>query len=401
MLTKQQAAFEVDDNGRVIADRIWQKQHPAYPQYAEEILALFKNGVGKTRQKLELEVERILDQDPDCPLRRAKAFFKLLEDVSDFNTDKGHKAWRLRKQVMELSAQHHPLKRLSGGIWGKDEVEVKEQIARQLGKPWNEIEAGLFSDIRQFHPLVRFEGYSSAAELLNRYNVAQCQAVLYNCTKLKVEARSDFKKILRHAKLARLLHLITRLGDGHYLFEFSGPASVLKDTRRYGTNMAKFLPSLLRRSGWKLDADVKLRRWSVKFTLSPQDQLRPSWPDEDEYDSSLEKSFVEKWGTEPREGWSLSHEADFLWKEQQIFTPDFVLSHADGRRVYLEIAGFWTPEYIQQKKATLARFKEFNILLAVPEDCAEHYRELGMPLVVYKSALKIGPLLEALKAFRS
>jgi predicted nuclease of restriction endonuclease-like RecB superfamily len=401
MLTKQQAAFEVDDNGRVIADRIWQKQHPAYPQYGEELLALFKNGIGKTRQELELEAERILDQDQDCPLRRAKAFFKLLEDVSDFDTDKGHKAWKLRKQVMELSAQHHPLKRLSGGIWGKDEVEVKEQIAQQLGKPWNEIEAGLFSDIRQFHPLVRFEGYANAAELLNRYNVAQCQAVLYNCAKLRVEARADFKKILRHAKLARLLHQITRLGDSHYLFEFSGPASVLSDTRRYGMNMAKFLPSLLRCNGWKLEADLKLGRWSVKFTLSPQDQLRPSWPEEDKYDSSLEKVFVEKWGPTARDGWSLSHESEILWKGQHVYAPDFVFNHEGGRRVLFEIAAFWTPEYIEQKKATLSKFKDSGILVAVPEELAEHYRELGARLVVYKSGLKLEPVMEALSAFGS
>jgi predicted nuclease of restriction endonuclease-like RecB superfamily len=400
MLTKQQAAFEVDDSGQVIADRIWKNKHPGYLQYAEELLALFRNGIGKTRQELELEVERILDKDQGCPLRRTKAFFKLLEDVSVFDTDKGHKAWKLRKQVMELSAQYHPLRRLSGGIWGKDEIEVKKEIAQKLGKSWNDIEASLFNDIRQFHPLRRFDGYSDAAELLNRYNVAQCQAVLYNCTRLRVEARSDFKKILRHAKLAQLLHEITRMSEGHYRFEFYGPASLLADTQRYGTCMAKFLPSLLRCTGWKLEADLKLGNWQVKFPLSPEDKLCPSWPEEDEYDSSIEKGFAVKWGDKPRDGWSLSHETEILWEAQSVFTPDFVLHHVDGQRVHLEIAGFWTPEYIEHKKQTLAKFKTASILLAAPEDCAEHYRELGVPLIVYKSALKLEPMMEALKSFR-
>jgi predicted nuclease of restriction endonuclease-like RecB superfamily len=165
--------------------------------------------------------------------------------------------------------------------------------------------------------------------------------------------------------------------------------------------MAKFLPSLLRCNGWKLEADLKLGRWSVKFTLSPQDQLRPSWPEEDKYDSSLEKVFVEKWGSAARDGWSHSHESEILWEGQHVYAPDFVFTHEDGRRVLFEIAAFWTPEYIEQKKATLSKFKDSSILVAVPEDLAEHYRELGARLVVYKSGLKLEPMMEALGAFGS
>jgi uncharacterized protein len=148
-----------------------------------------------------------------------------------------------------------------------------------------------------------------------------------------------------------------------------------------------------------MEAEIKTRRSSVKFKLSSEDRLRPSWPEEDKYDSSMEKAFVDKWGNKTHEGWSLSHETEILWEGQHVYAPDFVFSRDDGRRVLLELAGFWTPEYIQAKKATLTKFKDAAILLAAPEDCAEHYRELGVPLIVYKSALKLGPVLEALKAF--
>jgi predicted nuclease of restriction endonuclease-like RecB superfamily len=397
MLRREHAAFDVRA-GRVVPDKITRTKHSDYPGYAEKLLELFRNGIGKTHRELERETERILDADPECPLRRSKAFFKLLEEVSEFDTDKGHKAWLLRKQVMDMAVPFQPLKRLGGGLWGTDESEVKAHIAEKLGRPWVDIEASLFTDIKHLHKLLSFKGYSGGAELLNRYNVAQCQGVLFNCTKLKVEARDDFKRILRYAKLARLLHQITRLGDGHYCFEFTGPASVLRDTPRYGTKMAEFLPSLLRCKGWMMEADIKVgRRWA-KFHLSPENQLRPSWEEKnDGYDSSLEAAFVGKWGPDPREGWSLVREGDILWKEQHVFTPDFVLSHKDGRRVFLEIAGFWSPEYVAQKRATLAMFKNEMIILAVPHDLLTEYGDLPRTLVSYKTGLLSQPVLDALE----
>lgn len=395
MLRKEHALFEIRD-GLVIPDRITKTRHAAYLGYAEQMLSVFRNGRGKTHQELERETDRILDADPDSPLRRPKAFFKLLEEASEFDTDKGRKAWRLRKEVMELAATSHPLKRIGGGIWGRPETEVKTDIAEKLGREWQEIEKGLFNDIIEFHRLISFDGYS-AEELLNRYNVGQCQAALFDCIRMRVEATEHFKEILTYAKLARLLHAITRVGEGRYIFEFSGPASVLRDTQRYGTSMAKFLPSLLRCRGWKMEAQIKLGNWTTRFLLSSEDRLRPAWnEDKAAFDSSIEETFMAKWGDGTREGWSLSREPEILWKDQHVFTPDFLLSHKDGRRVFLEIAGFWTPEYVKQKRATLAQFKEYQIFLAVPEELQTEYRDVERTLISYKGRLLIQSVLAAL-----
>jgi predicted nuclease of restriction endonuclease-like RecB superfamily len=78
MLRRDQAKFDVV-RGLVVPDRIKQGQ-TEYVGYAERMLELFRNGIGKTRRDLEREVERILDADSSAPLRRAKAFFKLLEE---------------------------------------------------------------------------------------------------------------------------------------------------------------------------------------------------------------------------------------------------------------------------------------------------------------------------------
>jgi predicted nuclease of restriction endonuclease-like RecB superfamily len=46
---------------------------------------------------------------------------------------------------------------------------------------------------------------------------------------------------------------------------------------------------------------------------------------------------------------------------ESAFIPDFVLTRDDGRKFYLEILGFWTPQHLQQRLAEFehARFEDF------------------------------------------
>jgi len=149
-----------------------------------------------------------------------------------------------------------------------------------------------------------------------------------------------------------------------------------------------------------MDAVIAVPWGTARYSLSPADGLRPSWEEKkDDFDSSIEEAFVEKWGTEPRDGWTLLREAEILWKDQHAFVPDFVLRHEDGRQVLLEIAGFWTPEYIKQKRANLDQFRNELIVLAAPEEIQDKYRDLGCPVVSYKGRLLIGQVLEALAHF--
>ena len=42
-------------------------------------------------------------------------------------------------------------------------------------------------------------------------------------------------------------------------------------------------------------------------------------------------------------------------------------------------------------------FSDAKIILAVPTASADSYEDLGVPMVVYKSGIKLEPVLEALK----
>jgi hypothetical protein len=176
----------------------------------------------------------------------------------------------------------------------------------------------------------RAKGYPDAAALLSRYNVAQLQACLYRAVQVTVEATKDFKTVLRYAKLAHLLHEIERTGPTAYRLKLTGPATVLRKTRCYGVNFARFVPALLACKGWRMTAEVQTP-WpgSAKLILSEKDGFNSHLPAVEEFDLKVEESLAEKFG-EKREGWTLIREGAILHEDQKTFVPDFVFRHEGG-----------------------------------------------------------------------
>lgn len=400
MLTREHAIAAYED-GRVMPDRLDRRRHIQYRSYAERMLSIYRRGFGRTRRELHAAVREVFAREQDCPLRRIAAFCKLLDDAGEYDDDRRGEAAELRRQVFRLAARSHPLVAAADRLFAKDEGQVKAEIAAVLGLSWSDSDARLFADISECHRLKEFAGFVDAAALLARYNVAQVQAALFDAVEMTVWARDDFKTILRYAKLARLLHTIRLEGADGYVFRFDGPASLLRSTHRYGAALARFLPALVACRSWRMHAVVRRRGWAHRLELSPADGLTSHLPPPDEFDSSLEQTFAERWGDGPREGWTLVREGEVLHHEQRVFVPDFVLRHADGRRVLLEIVGFWTPEYLQAKLKTLRLFRERQVVIALaatPRQAAfdAEFAAAGQ-LIRFKSSLTVKAVLEHLR----
>ena len=399
MLTSEHAIVAYE-RGQAVPDRLTRRAHAQYVEHARWMLLVYRRGIGKTRRELHRSVEGILAAEPDCETRRVHAFCKLLDDASEFDTDRGGRAAKLRLEVFSLAARHHPLVERRDQLFENTEAEAKARIAERLGRPWEELEAELYADVLDFQRLKAFGGYPDASALLSRYNVAQLQACLYRAERLVVVASADFKTILRYAKLARLLHDIRRLGPSRYRIELSGPASVLRETRRYGVCFARFVPALLACRGWTMRATVRTPWGSrASLALSSRDGLRSHLPPPEEFDSAFEETFARKFGDE-RDGWRLHREGEIVFEAQTAFVPDFVFRHADGTEVLFEIIGFWTPEYLASKRETLRRFRDRHVLLAVPERSLRPDAPVPDDVIVYKTALKLAPILAALERAR-
>jgi uncharacterized protein len=385
------------EHGQAIPDRLTRVTHRHYLDYAQRMLAAYRANIGQTRRELHRAVRNILANEPDCDRRRIAAFAKLLDDAGEFDTDRKGQAAALRLKVFSLAAKYHPLVTMPDQMFERSERETKQLIAGELGKPWREIEAGLYVDVIDHQPLRVFEGYESPADLLSAYNLAQLQACLYKSQRMTVRASADFAAIVRHAKLARLLVDVCRTGTDQYRIDLSGPASDLHATTRYGVHFARFVAALVSCRNWEMRARV-ITPWknTAELRVSSKDGYRSHVQTPAEFDSEVEAALAKRWG-ESRNGWRLIRDAGILQSGQATFVPDFLLRHDDGREVYLEIVGFWTPEYLAAKRKTISTFTTHQILLAVPQRTAKE-NAAASGAIVYKTRIDPEEVVKAADA---
>ena len=166
-------------------------------------------------------------------------------------------------------------------------------------------------------------------------------------------------------------------------------------------NFARFLPALLACKGWSMEA-VLQTPWKTPAKLVVSRRRPLHQPSAAAGGIRLGPGGVLRREVRPeRDGWQLIREGDILHEHQKTFIPDFTFRHEDGTEVFLEIVGFWTPEYLAAKRETLRQFRRHRILLAVPESSLREGATITDNVLVYKTALKLPPLLAALEAARA
>lgn len=122
------------------------------------------------------------------------------------------------------------------------------------------------------------------------------------------------------------------------------------------------------------------------------------------FDSGVEADFFAEFAALERagevRGWRLEREPEPVIVGSTILVPDFALSRGP-RRVYLEIAGYWRPEYRERKvRKLLAAAGTIDFLVAVPRSAYDAFIALEgqMPMLWYASSPHTSALLDLLDA---
>ena len=121
-----------------------------------------------------------------------------------------------------------------------------------------------------------------------------------------------------------------------------------------------------------------------------------------EFDSSLEARLHEQFAVLEREGeargWRLDREPEPILAGTTILVPDFALTRG-SQRVYLEIAGYWRPEYRERKVRKLAAVRgRVALALAAPQSARAEFVafERDFPILWYKDSVSAEALLALL-----
>jgi predicted nuclease of restriction endonuclease-like RecB superfamily len=362
---------------------------PSGREVAERLLELFRAQVGRTRGELEQELEDAFGDAQTQLVHQGLA--KLLEDRCEFEVVSGQPPEQLRQAVFTAAAKQRIA---SGGVSSLpaafDRAAVLVTVAGELGLSAEEVEAGLFADLRSEQRLVKFKD-TTAERLLQRYNVALAQAVLLRSTGMKVLIRNErpprYRQLLRLIKFHRLVCEVEPTGPDAYCFRLDGPLSLFRATQKYGLQLALFLPAVLKCRDFELEAELRWgpQRKPKRFTLSASDGLVSHYADAGTYVPADLRLFVELFRKKVTD-WDISEMTDLLPLGDTLWAPDYrLVQRASGRVVYLDVLGFWRQSAMDRHLERLRQQVAHPFVLAVSEQLKVEEAELeGLPAGVHR-----------------
>jgi predicted nuclease of restriction endonuclease-like RecB superfamily len=140
--------------------------------------------------------------------------------------------------------------------------------------------------------------------------------------------------------------------------------------------------------------------YSVGSSLPTYDDAEPEEPS---FDSLVEARLYKEYRSLERQGythgWTMQREPEPVLAPGIVFIPDFAFLRGDTR-VFMEIAGFWSPTYRERKVAKLRALASSEgyapLILAVPLDAEQTFSGLPFPIVPYKNKVAATDLLTLL-----
>jgi len=402
-------------------------------QIAEELVKEFRESEMKKEQKklLDKRVAAVEAQHDDYKLVRG--FATLLERRCQFNSmitddnidsssgsrgtaDELHGSFdpaSIRKELFEESS------RVGLAVTDMERDSVLATVASKMNLSTSYIRQAMWSDLEENMVLERFDSIDGKS-LVAWYNLSLMQTLLFNCTRLEfnVSGGANWKRVLRNVKRLGLMYNLQQRekknegGDSHednsnkknsrhtsgendqqykqteLVCSIDGPISLFKLTDRYGTSIAKLLPPIVSSDKWFLDASIvrktmsgkKIYEFKIDSSEVPSSLTNPytSYTNADksasQFDSSVEEKFANRFEQSASDsGWKLVREPDpIILSNGRAFIPDFVFEKY-GKKVYLEIVGFWTREYIErkiQKLNDVVSNKSIDLFIALNEQLA-------------------------------
>jgi hypothetical protein len=252
----------------------------------------------------------------------------------------------------------------------------------------------LYADLPENQRLIDFQELTPK-ELLDWYNLAQAQALLYRCVEMRLwiepQSPAGYRQLFDAIKAYRLVHTVRGQPATGYEIRLDGPLSMFHRSQKYGVQMAVFLPALLLCQGWRMRAEIASKsRGSAFFELdSRQHRLRSHYLSEVSSENLWARKLMASWGQRDS-AWALEPSKEVINLGESVFIPDFVIRHREGKQVYLEILGFWTPRYLDDRLKELQRREFKNFLLAVSDELRasrEPPPRVPPQVIVFKTSL--------------
>jgi uncharacterized protein len=373
--------------GNRISPRYLQSDDPRHLQTAADLAIIVEQHRGRRRAELERALDEYIGVGTDYKILRG--LIKLLTDRCEFENTGAKDPADIRRALFTKAAAYHP-------VVADDQLRQRliAEVAGELECSPEDVMAGLYADLSGNQRLVAFEEMS-AEDLLDRYNLAQAQALLYRCSemRLRIEPQEPgvTRRLFAEIKAFRLIHAIRGNPASGYDAQLSGPVSIFHRSQRYGVQMAVFLPALLLYPGWRLRAEIGTKTGAAFFELdSKQKQLRSHYVADDLQPQNPQiTKLLEDFGKFDGE-WIAQPSQEVIDLGESAFVPDLVFIRDGDEPIYLEMLGYWTPRSLNERLKEFARAGFENYAIAASEEmrCSRDApSQLPPNVIVYKKTL--------------
>jgi predicted nuclease of restriction endonuclease-like RecB superfamily len=350
---------------------VWKRKGEILPRYAKlsndnlevagVLIEAYKKHIGEKKKALKAIVTDLENRGYEYRFVRALAL--LLDRKGTFTCNSKINPIDLRRKIFQAT------EKVGLPITPEKRQRIIDAVASEMALTTENFEEYLYADLDDELILEKFAP-PSAYELLEQYNLSLSQTLLFDSTELSFTASGNWQSLFYFVKKLGLIYEVFR--DNGLWVKIDGPASLFKLTKRYGISIAKLLPIIVANPEWTVNAKIlwKYTNEICNFKIESQKHgtlfKKPNLPPAT-YDSAAEESFALQFQA-VKSGWTLKREPEPVPAGTQVIIPDFSLERA-GVKIYLEIVGFWTEEYLLRKAEKLKQV-EAKMLLLVDEALA-------------------------------
>ena len=359
---------------------------------AARVLGVYQGHVGRPQAELEAALEGIERDAGDFKLVRG--FAKLLDREAIFETQAPIVPRRARKAAFEAAES-------VGVVTGSERTTALETAADRLGQTVDEVESSLFADLERAAVLVDVDTAYDPESIRQQYDLSLAQTALFDAIEVRIRA-SDPKALVSAVKRLRLLYEIRQTDDGREVV-VTGPDALFKRSRRYGTRFGRLLRTVAKADEWRLEATIDDRGTERRLVLEDGDVSVPGTDPvaEPTFDSGVESDFYTRFSALDLD-WRLVREPEPLASGEYVVIPDFAFEWAYGDfRVFFEIMGFWTPEYVEKKLSRFADLEDVAFLVAYDESLGigEAIEATGHRAIPYTGTVRLKDIRDALRPY--
>jgi hypothetical protein len=389
-----------------------------HPQFADRshrplaarTIGVFQGHVGEPRHRLD-DALSALEADAD-DFKLVRGFAALLERDATFETRAALPPDRVRRRVFEAAES------VGGVVDAEDRAAALATAADRLGTDAGAVEASLYADRDRNEVCVGFEPRWDPDGLIEQYNLSLAQTALFDATEVTVRSADPARLVSAVKRLGLLYEIRRRGGTEERELVVTGPDALFRRTRRYGTAFARLLRSVAEAAEWSLAATIDDRGTDRELRLGPDDVSVPGVDPiaEPTYDSGVESDFAARFAGLDLD-WALSREPEPIAAGARAMIPDFAFDYRPGGgtdadseaptddpplRVFFEVMGFWTPEYVEKKLDQFGSVADdVELLVAVDESLGvgEEIAALDHRVVTFSERVRVKDVVDALRAY--